>query len=197
MSKQSASKHAVTWLVTAAAISMAGPSAAAIVSDFATDTDGWLLFGDATTTVPGFVTSGGSPGGYIHGNDQTVGGLWQWQAPAKFLGDRTSSFGQLFTFDMRMRGSGPLFELPDVTLIGAGFTLYADLSPVQQNVPWTSDSVRLSEEGGWKVFHRKTTEIFDRAKRAYEHWYAGEVTADHDTEDWRRPGAYSSSSLSC
>lgn len=36
------------------------------------------------------------------------------------------------------------------------------------------------EEGGWKIFHRKTTEIFDRAKRAYEHWYAGEVTADHE-----------------
>jgi hypothetical protein len=126
-------------------------AAGTVQSVFTTDTDGWLLAGDATTSMPTFVASGGNPDGYINGVDRTVGGVWYWQAPAKFLGDRSLSFAQTLSFDLRMRGSGPLFAAPDVSLIGGGLTLHADLSPVPQNLDWTTYAVALSEAGGWKV----------------------------------------------
>jgi hypothetical protein len=131
--------------------SVCASAAGTVRSDFASDTEGWLLFGDATTSVPGFVAAGGNPGGYLHGSDQTVGGVWYWQAPAKFLGNRSLSFGQTLSFDLRMRGSGSLFEDSDVRLEGGGQSLHVDLSPVPQNVPWTSYSVALNESGGWRV----------------------------------------------
>ena len=151
MNKKSAAGNAVAGIFAAAAMALAGSASAAIVSDFATDTEGWLLSGDATTSAPTFIATGGNPDGYAHGTDLTVGGVWYWQAPAKFLGDRSLSFQQPLSFDLRMRGSGPLFDAPDVTLIGGGLTLQADLSPVPQNVPWTSYSIRLDETGGWKL----------------------------------------------
>ena len=126
-------------------------AAVAAVSDFSADNDGWVLAGDATTSTPTFVASGGNPGGFIRGFDQTVGGTWYWQAPAKFLGDRSASFGQPLTFDLRMRGSGTLFDSSDVTLTGGGLTLHADLSPIPQDIAWTGYTVRLNDTGGWKV----------------------------------------------
>ena len=153
MSKQSLVLRSVRFgLGLAALVAGAYASAAGTVqSNFATDTEGWLLSGDATTSVPTFVATGGNPGGYAHGTDQTVGGVWYWQAPAKFLGDRSLSFGQPLSFDLRMRGSGPLFANSDVRLEGGGLSLHVDLSPVPQNVAWTTYSVALDPTGGWQV----------------------------------------------
>ena len=149
MSKQSLVRFG---LGLAALLGGAGVNAAGTVqSTFATDTEGWLLFGDATTSVAAFVAAGGNPGGYAHGTDQTVGGVWYWQAPAKFLGDRSLSFGQPLSFDLRMRGSGPLFPDSDVRLEGGGLSLHVDLSPLPQNVAWTTYSVALDPTGGWQV----------------------------------------------
>jgi alkaline phosphatase D len=153
MNEMTTSKRVMRASMAAAVLFAAAGSAgaAAVSSDFAVDTDGWQLFGDAISAIPAFVAAGGNPGGYAHGTDQTAGNTWYWQAPEKFLGDRSSSFQQLLSFDMRMRGSGPLFEVPDVTLIGGGLTLQVDLSPVPENIAWTSYSVRLDETGGWKL----------------------------------------------
>lgn len=134
-------------LAIAAALFSACAAAGTVRSDFSVDADGWMLSGDATTAVPAFVASGG----YVNGVDETVGGVWYWQAPAKFLGDRSLSFGQMLSFDLRMRGSGPLFDAPDVTLSGGGLTLHVDLSPVPENTAWTTYAVQLSEAGGWRV----------------------------------------------
>lgn len=120
-------------------------------SDFAVDSDGWVLFGDSTTSLPTFVTTGGNPGGFVRGFDRTVGGVWYWQAPAKFLGDRSASYGETLSFDLRMRGSGPLFDSPDVSLTGGAVTVHIDLAPVPQDALWTSYSVLLDPAAGWKV----------------------------------------------
>jgi hypothetical protein len=125
-----------------------------IVSDFSLDSEGWMLFGDSTTSAPTHNAVGGNPGGFLNGTDRTVGGVWFWQAPSKFLGDRSLSFAQSLSFDLRMRGSGPLFEDSDVVLAGAGLSLHVDLSPVPQGVDWTSYSVVLGEAGNWRVGSR-------------------------------------------
>lgn len=126
-------------------------AAIAVQSEFSTDTEGWLLFGDATTSAPRHVATGGNPGGYAEGTDQTIGGVWYWQAPAKFLGDRSLSFGQSLSFDLRMRGSGPLFDSTDLLLSGGGLALHLDLSPVPQAPAWTTYSVTLDQSTPWRV----------------------------------------------
>lgn len=120
-------------------------------SDFSVDDQGWRLVGDSTTAVPTYEATGGNPGGFVRGFDQVVGGVWFWQAPAKFLGNDSAAYGHTLTYDLRMRGSGPLFDDSDVILDGAGLSLHFDTSPVPADVPWTSYSVLLDETAGWRV----------------------------------------------
>jgi flavin-dependent dehydrogenase len=48
----------------------------------------------------------------------------------------------------------------------------------------TSQAIRLAslvrrhswEDGAWKMYDRQTHDLFERARNAYQHWYAGEVT---------------------
>jgi hypothetical protein len=135
--------------------SMIVPSAS-VAGSFATSTfefgdDGWLLAGDSTTGVPAFVPAGGNPGGFIRGVDSVVGGVWFFSAPSKFLGDDSATYGQNLSFDLRMRGSGPLFDDSDVILSGAGLNLVYDTTAVPQDPIWTSYSIPLVDTAGWKV----------------------------------------------
>jgi hypothetical protein len=122
------------------------------VSDFGVDDEGWRISGDSTSATPTYVASGGNPGGYLRGFDQTVGNVWYWEAPAKFLGDVGAAYGFGLTFDQRMRGSGPLFDDADVILEGAGLSLYlAVISPLPRDVEWTTYGAGLTEAAGWRV----------------------------------------------
>jgi hypothetical protein len=120
-------------------------------SDFSVNSDGWTLAGDSTTATPAYLSTGGNPGGFIRGFDEVVGGVWFWRAPTKFLGDDSAAYGFSLTYDLRMRGSGPISVYSDIILDGAGISLHYDTSPVPSDIPWTSYSVLLSETAGWKV----------------------------------------------
>lgn len=128
-----------------------GSSAQAAVSSFDSGNEGWLLAGDATTAVPSWLGAGGNPGGYVHGVDTVTGGVWFWQAPAAFLGNASSSYGQTLSFDLRMRGSGTLFADRDVVLSGGGLTIAYDFATLPQDVAWTHYSVSLSDSAAWKL----------------------------------------------
>ncbi len=138
----------VVGLLCAASTSAAFAGAS---STFDANDEGWKLFGDSTTSNPSYIAAGGNPGGYIHGTDLTIGGVWYWQAPAKFLGDNSKSYGQSLSFELRMRGSGSLFTDSDVVLAGGGLTLVYDFAAVPVSAAWTHYSVDLSETAGWKV----------------------------------------------
>jgi hypothetical protein len=121
-------------------------------SDFSVDVDGWLVSGDVTSAVPAYVATGGNPSGYINATDLTVGGIWFWEAPAKFLGDKSGAYGFPLTYELRMRGSGPLFNYSDVILDGGGLSLHlVRTPPVPGNIAWTSYSALLSEAEDWRI----------------------------------------------
>lgn len=124
---------------------------AGAASTFDTNDEGWKLSGDSTTSIPSFIAAGGNPGGYIHGTDVTIGGVWYWLAPAKFLGNNSTSYGQTLSFDLRMRGSGPLFDAADLVLAGGGVTLVYDFATFPGTPAWTHYSVNLAETAGWRV----------------------------------------------
>ncbi len=120
-------------------------------SDFSANDDGWRISGDSTSSLPVYHATGGNPGGYIQAFDQVLGGVWFWDAPAKFLGNDSAAYGQTLTWDQRMRGDGPLFDDYDVVLHGAGLTLVFHTSSVPTDPAWASYSVLLSETAGWQI----------------------------------------------
>lgn len=123
---------------------------AMISSTFDLDREGWLASGDVASTVPTYLASGGNPGGTIEVNDQTIGGIWYYDAPDKFLGNKSAAYERMLSFDLWQTGSGPQFSASDVVLNGAGLMLTVDAGknplPLQT---WVSYSVLLSETAGW------------------------------------------------
>lgn len=123
-----------------------------ISSMFDVDDEGWRITGDSVSAVPTFIGTGGNPGGFIRGFDRAVGGVWYWLAPSTFLGNVLSAYGNTLEFDLRMRGSGPLFDTSDLILDGAAISLHIQATvPVPQDVPWTTYVVSLSETAGWRT----------------------------------------------
>lgn len=153
MGRLSAKSRLASWSIQLLSLVSATCSAAPIVvSDFSSGDEAWLVTGDVTSAVPEYIGAGGNPGGFLRATDQAVGGVWTWDAPAKFLGDRSVSYGYSLTYDLRMRGSGPLFNDSDVILTGSGLALYlAQTPPVPADVAWTSYTALLSETANWRV----------------------------------------------
>ncbi|WP_435021346.1 laminin B domain-containing protein [Tundrisphaera sp. TA3] len=129
------------------------PAAAAFIasSTFDTGDDGWTLAGDSTSAVPTYVATGGNPGGFLRGFDETVGGTWYWDAPGKFLGDISAAYGQALTFDLRQRGDGTLFDEPDIILRNGALRLVYDTTVNPRPNIWTTYSVLLTESSGWRI----------------------------------------------
>lgn len=127
-----------------------------IQSDFATDADGWQIFGDAqgSSAAPTWVASGGAPGGYIQAQDDVTGGVWYFEAPAAFLGDRSGAYGGELAFDLRQSSTSSQFDASDVELVGtvngATVTLVYDTA-ANPETSWTSYQVPLDATAGWTV----------------------------------------------
>ena len=127
-----------------------------ITSTFDSDADGWQTISLASLTsisygpvTSEFISSGGNPGGQIHITDPD-GNTFYFQAPARYLGDQTAAYGQVFSFDLRHSGSGTTFDgWGDVILEGASTRLVANFSG-QANSPWRRYQIQLSEAGAWK-----------------------------------------------
>ncbi len=121
-------------------------------SFFDTDDEGWTVTGDAQggAMQPDYFPDGGNPGGYISAADNVVGGTWYWNAPAKFLGDKSCAYNRALNFDLRQSDLTAQFTAPDVLLFGAGLVLAFD-TPFNPGLDWTRFSVPLTETAGWRV----------------------------------------------
>ena len=124
----------------------------AIVSTFDRDDDGWTVVGDAQAggVKPTYHKDGGNSGGYLSAKDDGVGGVWYWEAPKKFLGDRSSSHGKTLSFDLTQSETDSQFDTADVILKGEKMTLVFKL-PRHPDTKWTSYKVPLKASKGWKV----------------------------------------------
>jgi len=117
-----------------------------ISSTFDAGIEGWTLFNDAINLT--HLASGGNPGGFIQATDQGLGTYWAWQAPAKFLGDQSSSYGATLGFDLiQTPVTNQIAANDELILIGNGVTLRYDL--VNPASSWTSYAVSLTEAAGW------------------------------------------------
>ena len=124
---------------------------AKVGSGFDTSDDGWTIVGDAQarTVKPDFSGIGGNPDGLISAKDDVAGGVWYFKAPSRYLGDNSSTYGQLLSFDLTVTPITNPFDYVDVILEGDGLTVVYDTSPAP-GTSWTTFSVPLSE-AGWKM----------------------------------------------
>ena len=126
-------------------------SFAQITSSFNTDAEGWTAIDHQGGPTPTYVAAGGNPGGFIQVVDGVLGTATYFVAPAKFLGNRSSSFGQLLQFDLQVSVLANS-STAGVRLTGGGITLVKLLPALPVVEPnWSSYAFRLDESADWLV----------------------------------------------
>lgn len=128
-----------------------------ISSDFSTGDEGWsvrdLQSSDLSTLVGTYPVvhhaSGGNPDGFIASNDPSDYSFY-FSAPAKFLGDRSTSFGLTLSYDLSNTGTQRYSEHADLIIEGAGKRLFNDLL-VSPTADWQSYMTTLDVGHGWKL----------------------------------------------
>jgi laminin B (domain IV) len=130
-------------------------------SGFETDAEGWTITGDAQAShvAPDYDGHGGNPDGLISAVDDVTGGVWYFQAPAKYLGDASATYGRYLDFDLKTTAISSPFDSFDVLLVGGGMTLGFDATPNPTIDAWTTFHVRLDETAAWRIM----TEVSDSA----------------------------------
>jgi hypothetical protein len=118
------------------------------VSTFNTGTEGWTIFSDGTGPV--FEPGVGNPPGDIIGTDITLGQVWYFNAPASFLGNKSTA--SLLSFDLSQSATTAQFNSSDVVLVGGGLTLAFDTATNPVGFPnFTHYEVPLDSAAGWHV----------------------------------------------
>lgn len=128
---------------------LGAPASAAIESTFDTDADGWIVM-DCANGGPwspigpylvNWISAGGDPGGHIDRQDPSTN-TYFFQAPAKFLGDRSAYIGQALEFSIRT-DIYDYFGADVVVLVGAGMTIVADHGGIDSINTWLDKSIPL------------------------------------------------------
>ncbi|EPR70946.1 PKD domain-containing protein [Cyclobacterium qasimii] len=124
-----------------------------VASGFGDDADGWTIVGDASggSNIDAAYSpfAGLDDSGYIYAEDKVTGGVWYFNAPNKYLGDKVGFYGGALTFwliqDSNMRNQ---FNSKDVIIRGNGkeMVYYHDVYPSKS---WTSFTVPIDVVGGW------------------------------------------------
>lgn len=114
-------------------------------SKFNTGLSGWTT----SNSTEVFAPTDGNPTGSVRGIEGGTG-VWYYQAPDAYLGDRGAFYGGSISFDLRQDVTTSQFDESDILLTGDGITLALDMGD-NPGTDWTSYSVNLSLGGGWKI----------------------------------------------
>lgn len=121
-----------------------------ISSTFDFDDEGWVVSGDATSATPDYNATGGNPGGFLSADDNVAGGVWYWDAPVKFLGNQSFSFGETLSFDLAQSVVANQFNASDVIIDSTSGSLHFDTN-TNPGTSFTSYSIVLSDSADWRL----------------------------------------------
>ncbi len=127
----------------------------AAVDQFQESIAGWRVAGDAqgNSAFPNHDTEAGQQAPCLRAVDDTVGGVWYWVAPLKYLGDRSEYVGGTLSFDLRQSRFVSQFDSTDVVIRaeGGGGLLY-DFGDTETHpaTDWSSYEVPLEPADGWR-----------------------------------------------
>lgn len=133
-----------------------------LLEQIESDPDGWTIYEDGAGPI--YYLSGGVSGGYIFASDIGTGEYWYWNAPPKFLGDKSAYYNGALSFYLYQTYTSSQRNQPDIVLIGGGITLNYD-TPYNPGLTWTYYSVTLRETAGWKTKPRGLRPRRRRCKR--------------------------------
>ncbi|GJM24118.1 MAG: hypothetical protein DHS20C16_05330 [Phycisphaerae bacterium] len=130
-----------------------GAMACTATSTFETGDEGWTLLGDAEggRADPDYIINDGNPGAHISADDDALGGIWYWKAPAKFRGNFADAYGNSLTFDLKQSATDFGLDRRDVILIGDGGTLIWFDTAMNPGTDWTPYSIALNASSGWML----------------------------------------------
>lgn len=120
------------------------------ISTFDNDNEGWVGSGDVSNIVSKWFATGGNPGGWAQVDDLSTGGVWYWQAPKKFLGNKCPAYGQLLSFDLKTSTTVGGYDQDDVFLQGNGTTIVFNF-PNNPGLDWTHYEVKIDESANWRI----------------------------------------------
>lgn len=121
-----------------------------VMSTFDTGDEGWTTEYDAIgAPKPRWIASGGDPGGYVRAMDSAQTVKWYWNAPPKFLGNKSTAYGRRLTFKMFDTFTRNQTDDIDILLQGNGITLVYD-TPYNPTPRWIGYNVNLDEKSGWR-----------------------------------------------
>jgi len=122
---------------------------AQITSTFDTDADGWTAL-NATAGDPVYISAGGNPGGFLQARDGVGGVQSKMVAPAKFLGNRSFSYGEFLRFDLKVALVSNVSN-NDIEIYGGGTSIVRNVNPLPNTATWTTYSQRLHEDQLWRI----------------------------------------------
>jgi len=130
------------------------------VSTFDTDADGWSIVDlpvngpyaiPVTNYSPVFLSAQGGSAGCIEFTDQTSN-IYYFEAPSKFLGDRSSVYGLTLDFSLKISGPEDLIPSePNVVLVGSGLVLVINVVSPPSKDQWSHFSITLHEQSDWRL----------------------------------------------
>lgn len=73
-----------------------------VASQFADNAEGWKIIGDAQGgyVAASYSPDGGVNDGYIYADDDVLGGVWYFQAPDNYLGNKSEYYGATLTYSL-------------------------------------------------------------------------------------------------
>jgi len=131
---------------------------AGIVTSFSTGTEGWDVVRMSPTSSLGhnpsvlsssaltYVSSGGTPGGYVSADDRDGFSDW-FRAPAAYRGDQSSTLGEELSFSLLANLVGT--DSVGVVIVGASNTLFGEATA--PNIAWTDYSLQLTNSALWRL----------------------------------------------
>lgn len=126
---------------------------AAQTSTFNSSNENWRASGDPTNTDAFWEPTGGNPGGYIRVEDDAIGGLWYFDAPSRYTGNKCDAYGKYLRWDQFTSDTTNQFNpigTRDVILESNTMTLVFD-NPQNPGLGWTHFDVLLREDAGWRI----------------------------------------------
>ncbi|HTO14750.1 MAG TPA: laminin B domain-containing protein [Edaphocola sp.] len=124
---------------------------------FKVDANGWSIIGDAQGgyVAASYSPNGGVEDGYIYAIDDVVGGVWYFNAPSAYLGNKSNYYDATLSYslfqDSKMRDQ---FLFEDIVFSSDSLKLFYmyDSKEKFPKKEWTKYSIKINENTpGWYV----------------------------------------------
>ncbi|HLT32463.1 MAG TPA: laminin B domain-containing protein [Aquaticitalea sp.] len=129
------------------------PGGPLVQDTFAEDEAGWTIIGDAQGgyVAASYSPDGGVTDGYIYADDDVLGGVWYFNAPDSYTGNRLEFYGASLTFSQFQDcDMSDQIEAADIVFSnGEQKITYQHGENNYPNVEWTNYNIPINADSGW------------------------------------------------